>query len=177
MSKIPKRRRVGQRMRLPKTLAEFDKLPRRSQIALENAAHTVTRMREGSSLKSAAAEYGIAPKTVVRLAGSALRRTDNGRYAAKRSDRLFRPLVVPVHGGRIEVGVIGSRKSTALSDRLRAQGHFISAGDASRLRALENVTILDAEGREIPFLTDPEELERQGDLGFSSFESIYAKRG
>ena len=163
MAKIPKRRRSGQRS--PKNLAQFDKLPRRSQIALENAAHVITRMREGVSLKSAAAEYGIAPKTVQRLAGQALRKTESGHYAAKSSDRLFRPLVVPVHGGRIEVGVIGSRKSTALSDRLRAQGHFIATGDVSRLRALEGVTILDADGREIAFLTDPEELERQGDLG------------
>jgi hypothetical protein len=174
MAKIPKRRGGGQRM--PKNLAQFDKLPRRSQVALENAAHVVTRMREGASLKSAAAEYGIAPKTVLRLAGPALRKTERGHYAAKRSDRLFRPLVVPAHGGRIEVGVIGSRKSTALSDRLRAQGTFIATGDASGLRALETMTILDADGREIPFLTDPEELERQGDLGISSFESIYAKR-
>ena len=175
MAKIPKRRRGGQRA--PKNLAQFDKLPRRSQIALENAAHVVTRMREGVSLKSAAAEYGIAPKTVLRLAGPALRKTESGHYAAKRSDSLFRPLVVPVHGGRIEIGVRGSRKATALSDRLRAQGHFIATGDASRLRKLDGVKILDADGREIPFLTDPEELERQGDLGFSSFESIYAKRG
>jgi hypothetical protein len=71
MAKIPKRRGGGQRM--PKNLAEFNKLPRRSQIALENAAHVVTRMREGASLKSAAAEYGIAPKTVLCLAGPALR--------------------------------------------------------------------------------------------------------
>jgi hypothetical protein len=175
MAKIPKRRGGSQRM--PKNLAQFDKLPRRSQIAVENAAHVVTRMREGASLKSAAAEYGIAPKTVVRLAGSALRKTGSGHYAAKCNDSLFRLLVVPVHGGRIEVGVRGSRKSTAFSDRLRAQGHFITTGDASRLRALESATILDADGREIPFLTDPEELERQGDLGISSFESIYAKRG
>ncbi len=174
MTKILKRRGDGQRM--PKNLAEFDNLQRRSQIALENAAHVVTRMREGVSLKSAAAEYAIAPKTVLRLAGSALRKTESGHYAAKRSDRLFRPLVVPVHGGRIEVGVIGSRKSTALSNRLRAQGHFITTGDASQLHALETMTILDADGREILFLTDPEELERQGDLGISSFESIYAKR-
>ena len=61
-------------------------------------------MREGASLKSAAAEYGVDPRTVVMLGGSALRKTKGGRYAAKPSDKLLRPLVVPVHGGRIEVG-------------------------------------------------------------------------
>ena len=52
---------------LPKTLAQFDKLPRRSQQAIENVAHAVTRMREGVSLKSAAAEFGVDPRTVVQL--------------------------------------------------------------------------------------------------------------
>ena len=83
MAKIPKRRRSGQRPRMPKTLAQFDKLPRRSRLAIENVAHVVTRMREGISLKSAAAEYGVGPRTVVKLGGSALTKTKGGRYAAK----------------------------------------------------------------------------------------------
>ena len=37
--------------------------------------------------------------------------------------------------------------------------------------------VLDASGREVPFLTDEDELARQGDLGALSFESIYARRG
>ena len=86
MAKIPKRPRSGQRSRLPKTLAQFDKLPRRSQLAIENVAHVVTRMRDGASLKSAASEYGVDPRTVVKLGGSALRKTKGGRYAAKPSD-------------------------------------------------------------------------------------------
>jgi hypothetical protein len=175
MAKTQKRRRSSQRM--PKNLVQFDKLPRRSQIALENAAHVVTRMREGASLKSASTEYRIAPKTVLSLAGPALRKTEGGRYSAKASDNLFRPLVVPVHGGRIEVGVRGSRAASELSKRAIAQREFLSTGDDSRLRKLSKTKILDASGREVPFLTDEEELARQGDLGALSFESIYARRG
>lgn len=176
MTKIPKRRRGSQRPRLPKTLAQYDKLPRRSQAAIENVAHVVTRMREGYSLKRAAAEYGIDPRTVVRLGGSALRKTSGGRYAAKPSDNLFRPLVVPAYGGRVEVGVRGSRASTALSDRLNAQRIFAGTGDDSQLRKLRRAKVLDASGREVPFLTDLDELERLGDLGVLSYESIYARR-
>ena len=180
MSKIPKRGAGGQRRRrprLPKTLAQFDKLPRRSQLAIENVAHAVTRMREGVSLRSAAAEYGVDPRTVVKLGGSALRKTKGGRYSAKPSDTLFRPLVVPVHGGRIEVGVRGSRAASELSKRAIAQREFLATGDDTKLRKLQKTKILDASGREVPFLTDEDELARQGDLGSLSFESIYARRG
>jgi hypothetical protein len=177
MAKLPKRLRSGQRPRLPKTLAQFDKLPRRSQLAIENVAHVVTRMREGYSLKSASTEYGVDPRTVIRLGGSALRKTSGGRYAAKPSDNLFRPLVVPVHGGRIEVGVRGSRASSELAKRAIAQREFLKTGDDTKLRKLRKTKILDASGREVPFLTDEDELARQGDLGALSFESIYAQRG
>ena len=180
MAKIPKRGAGGQcrrRPRFPKTLAQFDKLPRRSQLAIENVAHAVTRMREGLSLKSAAAEYGVDPRTVVKLGGSALRKSKGGRYVAKASDTLFRPLVVPVHGGRIEVGVRGSRAASELSKRAIAQREFLATGDDTKLRKLRKTKVLDASGREVPFLTDEEELARQGDLGALSFESIYARRG
>jgi hypothetical protein len=179
MPKIAKRGAGGQRRRrprLPKTLAQFDKLPRRSQLALENVAHAITRMRDGVPLKSAAAEYGVAPRTVVRLGGSALRKGASGRYVAKPSDKLLRVLRVPVHGGYIE-GAPGSRAATAVSNRLTAQRHFAATGDDAELRRLARTKILDASGREIPILTDVDELERLGDLGVLSFESIYARRG
>ncbi len=176
MARIAKRRRGGQRGRRPRTLAQYDALPRRSQASIENVAHVVTRMREGASLKSAAAEYGIDPRTVVKLAGSALRKTGGGRYAPKRSDDLLRVLLVPVHGGRVEVAVRGSGAASELAKRAVAQREFLATGDDAKLRRLSQTTILDASGREVPFLTDLDELERQGDLGALSFESIYARR-
>ena len=177
MAKIAKRRRGGQRRRRPRTLAQYDALPRRSQASVENVAHVVTRMREGVSLKNAAAEYGIDPRTVVRLGKPALRKTASGRYEAKASDDLLRVLVVPVHGGRVEVAVRGSRAASAVARRAAAQREFLATGDDTNLRELSQTTILDASGREVPYLTDLDELERQGDLGALSFESIYAKRG
>lgn len=177
MAKMPKRRRGGQRLRVPKTLAQYDALPPRSQAAMENVAHAITRMREGVSLKSAAAEFGVDPRTVRRLGGSALKRTSGGRYAAKPSDKLLRMLKVPVHGGSAEVAVRGSRKATAVAERSNAQRHFAETGDDSKLRALADKPILDASGQEVPFLTDLDELERLGGLGLLSYESIYARRG
>lgn len=175
MAKISKRPRSGQRRR-PRTLAEFDKMPRRSRRAFENVTHAITRMREGASLYAAATEFGVAPRTVVTIGKAALRKTKSGRYVAKPSDNLLRVFVVPVHGDRTEVAVRGSRAATAVSDRSNAQKRFVRIGDTSQLHALEGTILLDAEGREVPFLTDLDELERQGDLGVLSDESIYAKR-
>lgn len=177
MAKIPKRGGGGQRRQRPRTLAQYDALPRRSQASVENVAHVVTRMREGVSLKSAAAEYGIDPRTVVKLGGSGLRKTSGGRYAAKPSDNLLRVMVVPVHGGRVEVAVRGSRAASELAKRAVAQREFLATGDDTKLRELSKAKLLDASGRDVPFLTDLNELERQGDLGVLSFESIYARRG
>lgn len=181
MARISKRRHLGQRARVAKTLAQYDALPPRSQVALENVAHVITRMREGKSegvsLRSAAGEYGVSPRTVLRLGGHALRKTKSGHYAAKASDNLLRVLLVPVHGGRIEVAVRGSRAATAVSNRAAAQHNFLVTGDDSTLRELAGVRILDASGREVPFLTDLDELERLGNLGLLSYESIYPRRG
>jgi hypothetical protein len=65
----------------------------------------------------------------------------------------------------------------ALSKRANAQRKFVTTGDDRELRKLRKTKVLDAEGREVPFLTDEDELARQGDLGMLSFESIYARRG
>lgn len=176
MAKIPKRKGASQRRRLPRNLAEFDKMPRRSRQAFENVTHAITRIREGASLKSAATEFGVAPRSIVTIGKCALRKTAGGRYVAKPSDKLLRVFSVPVHGGPIDVAVRGSRAATVVSERAIAQRQFARTGDTSRLHALEGTTLLDAEGREVPFLTDPDELERQGDLGMLSYESIYARR-
>jgi hypothetical protein len=158
MASISKRRRGGQRRRLPQTLAQFDALPKRSQTTMENVAHAVTRVREGESLKSSAAEFGIDPRTVVKLSGSTLRKNASGRYTARASDTLLRVMVVPMHGGRVEVAVRGSRAASVLAKRAAAQGEFLATGDDAKLRQLRRTKIFDAAGNEVPFLTDPDDL-------------------
>jgi hypothetical protein len=94
----------------------------------------------------------------------------------KPSDNRLRRLVVPVPGGLKEFAVRGSRAASQISARSRAQRDFLATGDDSKMRKLRNKKISDANGREIPFLTDLDELERLGDAGILSFESIYARR-
>src|ERR1700688_3285844 len=175
MREIPKPRLGGQRVRI-RTLAQFHALPPRSQDALQNAAQVVTRMGEGVSLEPAAAQFGIDPRTVVRYAGSALRKDKLGRYVTKPADDLFRVLVSPVHGGLGEFGVRGSAAAHTLSERFAAHHLFLDPGDVSNVRTSRRKPLRDASGREIPLLTDLDELERLGDAGVLQFESIYARR-
>ena len=178
MAKIPKHPRIGQRVPTPKTLAAFDALPRRSQATFQNVTHVVTRMREGASLKSAAAEYGSrsAQRRAHRQIRLAQDRERTVRGQAQRS-AAARP-GGPVHGGRVEVGVRGLSRRPPRSPIARTRNGASSIPATIRnCEHLQDKTILDASGREIPFLTDEDELARLGDLGALSFESIYARRG
>ena len=176
MPKIPKRGDGGQRRRRPRTFAEFQALPPRSQRTAENVAHAVTRMREGASLKSAAAEFGIDPRTVVRLGKPALRKTASGRYKAKASDDLLRVLNVIVDGKRQPVAIRGSRIASEVAHHAQATRTFASTGRTDELLAFHGRTFTDAQGRELEFFTDLDELEWLGDLGELSFEDLYARR-
>ena len=51
----------------------------------------------------------------------------------------------------------GSRAATVVAERLNAQRHFANTGDESQLRKLKRTKVLDASGREVPFLTDPDD--------------------
>jgi hypothetical protein len=133
-------------------------------------------MREGASLKRAAAEFGIDPRTVVRLGKPALRKTASGRYKAKASDDLLRVLNVVVNGKREPVAIRGSRIATEVSHYAQAARTFRNTGRTEKLFAFRGRTFTDAQGREIEFFTDLGELERLGDLGDLTYEDLYAQR-
>jgi hypothetical protein len=176
MASIPKKPRGGQRVKRPKTLAQYRAKTPRSQAAIENVAHAITRMREGYSLKSAAAEYNVTPRTVVRLGKSALRKRADGHYAARSSDRLLRVLVVPAHDGLREVAVRDSKTAAQIGGYWSAVSEFLGTGDATTLRKFRGKSFIDASGRPVRFLVDLDALERQGSAGIFSFESVYSRR-
>ncbi len=133
-------------------------------------------MRSGKlSLTSAAREYGVDPRTVARLGAPALRKGATGRYAAKSSDSLLRMLVVPTREGLAEIATRSSREATQLAEYWEAVQWFIDTGDTSKLRAFRGKSVSGADGSRLPLITDPDELERLGNVGELSFESIYAK--
>jgi hypothetical protein len=130
---------------------------------------------DGVSLSRASREFGLDPQVVRRLAGPALRKRANGRYTTKASDRLLRVIVIPTSDGLREIATRDSREATKAAEYWNAVHRYLATGDASALRQFDGKRIKDANGSKIRLLTDLKELDRQGNAGNLSFESIYPR--
>src|SRR5260370_16390441 len=80
----------------PRTANDFFARSKRFQDRWIRVTHAVSKMRsDHMSLQKAAREYGLGRQTVIRLAGSALRKRPNGAYATKGRAEVLRVLVIP----------------------------------------------------------------------------------
>jgi hypothetical protein len=139
-------------------------------------AHAVAKMRkEGISLKQAARDSKIDPRTIVRLGRSALLKLENGRYVAKDSDRISRVLLIPTTDGLREITLSDSREASQLGKYWDAVHKYLGSGDATVLRKFEGKSLKSANRERIPLLTNLNELDRLGSAGVLSFESVYAR--
>lgn len=171
---------VGQRSHgtraIPRNLKEFFAKPERSQDAWVNVANVLKRMRsDKTSLQQASKDAGISPRTVTKLAGSALKKGKSGRYEATNSDRLLRVLKIPTADGQVDIGVRGSRQASTIGEYWAALHKYLATGDSSGLAKFKGKQIKDSTGTVITLLTDLKELNRLGSAGVLSFESLYAK--
>jgi len=170
-----KKRHKSTKALAPRSAEEFLSKPEEFQDRWNRVLHAISRMRtDGFSLARASREYGLDPRMVLKLAGRALRKT-NGRYAAKRSDRLLRILVIPTPGGLREIAVRDSRQASQIAEYWDAVQRYLQKGNDSALRKFQGKRIEDAEGEPIRLLTNLEELDRLGNAGVLSFESLYAR--
>ncbi len=168
------RNRKSTKALAPQSAEEFFSKPEEFQDTWNRALHAISRMRaDGFSLSQASREYGIDRRKVLKLAGRALRKA-KGRYVAKASDRLLRILVVPTPDGLREVALRDSRQASQLAEYWDAVQRYLQKGDESALRKFRGKRIKDAEGKPIRLLTNLEELDRLGNAGVLSFESLYA---
>jgi hypothetical protein len=151
-------------------------MPQQSQDRWNRTAHVISKMRaEGVSLKQASREYGLDPRTATRLGRSALRKGSNGRYKAKKSDRLLRVLVIPSREGLREIAIRDSHQASQLAEYWNAVQRYLQTGDASGIDNFRGKSITDASGKRVPLITDLNELDRLGSAGAFSFESLYAR--
>ena len=127
------------------------------------------------SPEQAARQFGLDPRTLKKGASSALRKGKNGRYTAKASDQLFRPMVVLTPGGKQEIATRDSRQATLIAEHWNAADKYLSTGDTTELRKLQGKTVTGVDGTKYLLLTDTAELDRLGNAGVLSFESIYAR--
>ena len=160
----------------PKTAEQFFAKSEQFQDRWNAIAHIISKMRADKlSLRQASREFGLDPRTVVRLGGSALRKSANGRYTARRSDRLLRVLAIPTARGMGEIAIRGSREASRLGQYSSALKRYLQTGDASALLKFQNQSIKAADGTLVPLITDLPLLRRLGGAGVVSFESLYGR--
>ena len=159
-----------------RTSDQFSSMSERAQDQWTRVTHVISRMRaQDVSLSEASREFGLDPRTVVRLGKPGLKKRANGRYSAKPTDNLLRVLVIPTGDGLREVAVRDSRQATLLAKYWIAVQHYLETGDESALRKIRRKTITDSMGKRVRLIKDLAELERLGSAGVLSFESLYAK--
>ena len=158
------------------TIEQFFALSQRAQDMVLALPEAVSLMRSyGSPARRAAGAAGVSPSTLIRRGGSALKKLDNGRYAAKPNDRLFRPVTVVSEDGRVDVATRNFREASKAGKHSSAVERYVDTGDDSALRRFRGKYIIDAQGNRIVLLTDLDELDRLGSAGELSFESLYPR--
>lgn len=159
----------------PRTVENLFAMPTHDQELWKNVTQTVTEIRAGVSLRRAARKFGLDPRTVQRLAPSALRKLRNGRWVARPHDRLLRVLVNPTQKGLHEIGVRDSRQASLLGKYWVAVERYRDTGDTSVLREFRGKYVIDTNGKRNRLLTDLDALNRLGSAGVLSFETLYAR--
>src|SRR6516225_6946483 len=134
---IPRRKLVAKNKRQPsspRSIEEYLAKPRRFQNLWDRVVSVISKMRsQGTSLQKASQEMEVSPRTVLRYAGTALRKGRRGRYQAKKNDTLLRVLPLPGPDGTREVAVRGSRQASILGHYWNAVQAYLETGDKSRL--------------------------------------------
>lgn len=160
----------------PRTLDSFFEQREQDQDTWNTALRVISKMRsDGLSLNKASKEAGISPSTVKRLAGRAIKKQPNGRYAVARRDSLLRVVRVPTTNGSQDVAVRNSRDASILGQYWEAVQKYYRTGDSSGIDKFRGTRIKDKNGVDFPLITDLKELKRLGSAGSLSFESLYSK--
>jgi hypothetical protein len=159
----------------PRSIEDYEAMSDRGQQLWDDIGQITTAVRSGLSLNQAAHKFKRDPRTVQRLGKPALRKLRNGRWAAKRTDRLLRVLQRLTPEGKVEVALSDSRQATVLGKYWNAVELYRDTGDSSRLQEFEGEYIIDAAGNHLPLLTDLGTIDRLGSAGVLSFETLYAR--
>jgi hypothetical protein len=157
---------------------DFFSKPKAFQERWKRGLRAVSLMKNKKlSLREASIESEVDPRFVRRWMSPALRRNASGRYTAKPSNRLLRILRLPSAEGPsvIEVATRDSREAALIGRYWRLVAKFLRTGDETVFARLRRKTVLDANGKRIRLLFDPDVLHLLGDAGRLDFEGIYAQ--
>jgi len=168
--------RKNKPMRRPKTLEEFHAMSIKDQDKWIRATRAISGMRQQEvSLQQASRDVNLTPQFVRSMAGQALKKQKNGRFVARRTDRLLRVLLVPQENGLHDIGLADSRQATLVGKYSNAVDDYLDTGNSSLLRKIRKTVLIDASGKRIRLIKDLHVLDRLASAGVLNFESIYAR--
>jgi hypothetical protein len=166
----------SKRTQIPRTEAQYQARPEKFKETWDRVLSVISKMRTDKiSLTQASRDVGVSPRTVTRWGKSALRKQKNGKYAAKASDKLLRIVMIATPEGMREIAVRESKQVSLLAEYWNALHRYLQTGDAAQLKTFQGKHIKDANGVDVPLLTDLPVLNRLGSAGVLSFESLYAR--
>jgi hypothetical protein len=161
------------RKRSPSSARQYEAMSAREQETWDSVAHVISRMRAGASLKKASSEFNISPGTVIELGDSALRKRD-GRFVAKKIDRLLRVITILTVEGKREIATRDSEQASLAGSHWAAVQTYLQTGERSAVLRFRGQRIVDESGKRYLLLTDLADLNRYASAGVLSFESMYA---
>jgi hypothetical protein len=174
--KLTQRARARRNVDRPQTAKQFFAMSKQDRDEWEKVTSVVSEARATrKSPRKIAKRLGIEFKTVLRMTGRVIRKR-NGRYVAQSTDKLLRVLVIPTKKGLREIATRDSRQASLIAEYWIAVSRYLDTGDASALRKFEGKRVVDANGKRVRLLTDLAELDRLGNAGVLSFETVYARR-
>src|SRR5213593_2420452 len=113
--------------------------------------------KEGKSMSAATRETGISDATFRRHVGKTISKR-NGRFIAKRSDRISRVMTIFSNGRRYNIETRSSKTASIIGIYNSAVGHYTQTGDASNLLKMKGVIVNDASGRKYLLETRPNKV-------------------
>jgi hypothetical protein len=147
----------------------LSRLPKNANEQRTRSLRALSVMRENPrlSIADAARMEGTTSKSMVWHVREGLERVD-GRWRAKKGDRLLRTMFVNSEGRIVQVDVRGSKKASEISRYHMAVRWFLDTGDDSLLQPFTNRKV---DG--VVYETDLEALEDMARRGQLDIESIY----
>jgi hypothetical protein len=149
-----------------------DAIPKnaRQRETRERALATISLMRrQHLPLKLATKVERIRPSTVLRYAGSALRKS-RGDYRVKPYDRIPRVLQVVGPKGMQATRVRSSRSASQIARYMNAVRTFVRSGKSADLKPFRGKRV---PGTKNNFVVSPKKLMRFADAGILDIEKLY----
>jgi hypothetical protein len=126
----------------------------------------------GDSLAAASKEQNIDPRTVRKYVGNEMKQSSNGKYEAKKTDRLTRKMIAPSSYGMESITVRGSKQASELGKYLAAVGDYLRTGNSKGVQKFKGKKIGNQK-----LITDLATLRTLAQAGALQLEDIYAATG